>query len=71
MPSLHLWRDQLKARKGLQVAAPVAGEQGDALHQGVGADQKISQYCLARTAPGPVIGVGASGQEGGFAGDQL
>jgi hypothetical protein len=35
----------------------------------MGPDQEIRQHGLARTAPGPVIGVGASGQEGGFAGD--
>ena len=44
-------------------------EQGDPLHQGMGADQESRQHGLARTAPSPVIGVGASGQEGGFAGD--
>jgi len=63
------WSNQLQPRESLAIAAPVAGEQGDPLHQGMGADQEIRQHGLARTASGPVFGVGASGQEGGFAGD--
>lgn len=64
----HRWSNQLEARESLAIAAPVAAEQGDPLHQGMGADQKIRQHGLARTASGPVFGVSASGQEGGLAG---
>jgi len=60
--------NQLESWEGLAIAAPVAAEQGDAHHQGMGPDQKIRQHGLPRTAAGPVIGVGASGQEGGLAG---
>jgi hypothetical protein len=52
------WSNQLQPRESLEIAAPIAGEQGDPLHQGVGADQEIRQHGLARTAP-----------EGSFSGD--